>query len=108
MLHYQKEAQKQQPQQPTPRLPDLPDLPQQLTRGQFPPPRQGQGLKPKSIIIPDNKNDLLDRLQVIIATKHAGHTDVEEERKAILQRLFEKHLIDEMVYKKFSRLKLSF
>ena len=96
-----RELDQRQPSAPTMPLPDVSHrLPQ--------PPRQGQGLKPKTIIIPDNKNDLLDRLRVIIAAKHAGHTDVEDERKAILQRLFEKHWIDEKMYKKFSQLKLSF
>lgn len=58
--------------------------------------QQGRGLKSsrpimtKTIIIPDNKNDLLDRLRVIIAAKHAGHSDVEDEKHAILQRLLEK------------------
>ena len=37
-------------------------------------PLLGQGLEsPKTITISDNKKDLLDRLQVIIAAKHAGH-----------------------------------
>ena len=69
---------------------------------------RGQGLKPpKTIIIPVNKNDLLDRLRVIIAAKHAGHSDVEDEKNAIFQRLLEKKHITEKDYKKFSRVKLS-
>ena len=99
--HYLK-LQEQQQQQPTPPLPQL------QSRQPPPPPRQGQGLKPKTIIIPDNKNDLLDRLRVRITAKHAGHSDVEDERNAILQQLLEKHLITEKDYKKFSQLKLSF
>ena len=71
----------------------------------------GKGLTSNTkevVIIPDNKGDLLERLRVLMAVKHAGHSNVDDERKAILQRLLEKGWITSKDYKKFSSVKLAF
>ena len=62
---------------------------------------------PKTIVIPEGKNELLDRLRVLVAAKHAGHTNVEDEKRAILQRLFEKKWMTAEDYKKLSKVKMS-
>lgn len=76
----------------------------------------GKGLSSKKlisktkevVIIPDNKGDLLERLRVLVAAKHAGHSNVDDERRAILQRLLEKQWITSNDYRKFSSIKLAF
>ena len=62
----------------------------------------GRGLT-KTIIIPDNKEDLLDRLRIIISAKHTGHSDVEDEKHAMLERLLKKKYITPVDYKKISK-----
>ena len=68
----------------------------------------GQGLEEKekeTIIIPDNKADLLERLHVLFAAKDAGHNNVEDEKKAILERLLDKKHITPEDYKKLNKVK---
>ena len=82
--------------------------PQQLQQQRQQNPRYQPKKKGKGIItIPEKKEELLSRLSILIAAKHAGHSDVEDEKHAILQRLLEKGFISQKDYKKFSKVKLS-
>ena len=59
------------------------------------------------IVIPEDKDELLSRLRILVAAKNAGHSAVEDEKNAILQRLLEKGIVTEKDYKKLGKIKLS-
>ena len=65
--------------------------------------RKGKGIT----IIPEDKEELLSRLRILIAAKHAGHSDGEDEKHAILQRLLEKGHITKKDYRKLGKVELS-
>ena len=55
----------------------------------------GSGLKGLQVVtIPCDPNDLLKRMDLLIASKKAGNTGVDQELKAILKSLFKKKVID--------------
>ena len=54
--------------------------------------QEGEGIK--TVTIPCDPNDLLKRMDLLIASKKAGNTGVDQELKAILKSLFKKKVID--------------
>ena len=48
----------------------------------------------KTVTIPCDPNDLLKRMDLLIASKKAGNTGVDQELKAVLKSLFKKKVID--------------
>ena len=46
------------------------------------------------VTIPCDPNDLLKRMDLLIASKKAGNTGVDQELKAVLKSLFKKKVID--------------
>ena len=53
---------------------------------------EGEGIK--TVTIPCDPNDLLKRMDLLIASKKAGNTGVDQELKAVLKSLFKKKVID--------------
>ena len=57
--------------------------------------QEGEGIPSvKTVTIPCDPNDLLKRMDLLIASKKAGNTGVDQELKAILKSLFKKKVID--------------
>ena len=54
--------------------------------------KEGEGIK--TVTIPCDPNDLLKRMDLLIANKKAGNTGVDQELKAVLKSLFKKKVID--------------
>ena len=54
--------------------------------------KEGEGIK--TVTIPCDPNDLLKRMDLLIASKKAGNTGVDQELKAVLKSLFKKKVID--------------
>ena len=53
---------------------------------------EGEGIK--TVTIPCDPNDLLKRMDLLIASKKAGNTGVDQELKAVLKSLFKKKVIN--------------
>ena len=53
---------------------------------------EGEGVK--TVTIPCDPNDLLKKLDLLIASKKAGNTGVDQELKAVLKSLFKKKVIN--------------
>ena len=53
---------------------------------------EGEGVK--TVTIPCDPNDLLKRMDLLIASKKAGNTGVDQELKAVLKSLFKKKFIN--------------
>ena len=53
---------------------------------------EGEGVK--TVTIPCDPNDLLKRMDLLIASKKAGNTGVDQELKAVLKSLFKKKVIN--------------
>ena len=53
---------------------------------------EGEGIK--TVTIPCDPNELLKRMDLLIASKKAGNTGVDQELKAVLKSLFKKKVID--------------
>ena len=57
--------------------------------------QEGEGIPSvKTVTIPCDPNDLLKRMDLLIASKKAGNTGVDQELKAVLKSLFKKKVID--------------
>ena len=53
---------------------------------------EGEGIK--TVTIPCDPNDILKEIELLIASKKAGNTSVDQELKAVLKSLFKKKVID--------------
>ena len=56
------------------------------------------------VTIPCYPNDLLKRMDLLIASKQAGNTGVDQELKAIFKSLYKKKVITKNVLIKFSEI----
>ena len=63
---------------------------------------EGEGIK--TVTIPCDPNDLLKRMDLLIASKKAGNTGVDQELKAVLKSLFKKKVIDKNQLSLFSQI----
>ena len=68
--------------------------------GRFPFGYEGKGV----VVIPSNRNTLLERLDLLLASQEAGHTGVGNELVSICDELKRQGVLDTNAYKKLNSL----